>query len=451
MTKPQPIRDMLMRYAESGTARFHMPGHKGHSVIFGAWDITELEESDNLQYPRGVIARSQDRWASAAGARVCRYLVNGATLGVQAMVLGCLPREGKLIAARDAHRALSSALAAFTVQPVWAESEWDAERLLYRCNVPALLRKLEETPDADGVFITTPDYYGRIADTTALAAACASRGIPLLADCAHGGLAQFLPRLPRLKADVWVVSAHKTLSALTQTALMFSGEERPKLDAALRALQTSSPSYLMMASLEQALDIARNADYGAYIIRMEAMRHSISEMKGLFCAAEESALQSGYAACDPGRLCVDVTGRGLSGYRAAEILRETGVRAEMADMRRVVFICTPWDEAAWDDRLTKALSALPEEDFTVPRIARPPEGLPSLQPWEVFSRKWEVLPLAEAEGRVLAEPLTVYPPGTALCVPGERMTREVAAYCRMAIALGGEAAGNGETISVIEE
>ncbi len=435
----EPIISMLEAYARSSAARFHMPGHKGVDNADMAFkriaqiDITELGFSDDLHRPTGAIAASQRAWADACGARDCFFLVNGSTAGVLAMLLS-LGTDRRVLIGRDCHKSAIAALALAGHQaiPVFPEIGGDGLGMVSADAVDqALTREY-----CDAVLITSPNYYGICADLRAIADAAHRHGALLFVDAAHGAhfpFSDLLPDSPAGFADAWVVSAHKTLCALTQTALlMVSHGSRADTGAIRRTLSmimTSSPSYPLMASLERALSLALGGAWTGHVRRIMGVRERLKGLSGLSLLGDERAGGAGMSQMDATRLCVRVDGRGISGFDALNSLMAHGVAAEMADSAHVVLITSPNDPYEWYESLERALDSIPlgaEKPF-VPHIACSPHET-ALSVREAAFSDMEFVPAERAVGRVAAAAFGIYPPGTALVFPGERIEpRDIAA------------------------
>ncbi len=440
------LPETLGEYSRRSPARFHMPGHKGQDAPFAGklagWDITELDGTDDLAGPQGVIARTEREYAEAYGAKASLLLVGGSTAGLSTMALA-LGQKKRVLLGRDCHKAALAALAladhaAEFVLPAYDEA----------CGIAGMLtpeqvhEALSEQP-ADAVLITSPNYYGMCADLAAIADAAHAHGALLLVDAAHGAHFPFSKRLPDFpsdKVDMWCVSAHKTLSAFTQSAVLHIGPCCPiSVEQARRMrnmVQTSSPSYLLMVSLDRALNLAKTLGFEKHLDRIEILRQRIGRINGLKVLGRE-CLGHGITDTDPTRLVIDVTERGIDGRLADACLTEAGVVCEMSDAYRLVLITTPQDPDEWYDRLVDGLTHLPYGTKTI--IKEPPfqsVGLRVCSLRQAMLGPVESVPLAGAVGRIAASPAGVYPPGLAALVPGERIEAAVADYLLRLQALG---------------
>lgn len=398
-------------------------------------DVTELPDTDQLYDGGPAVRRARQLAAQAAGATDTLLLVGGATVGVQ--VLAALG-EGPLIVSRNAHRSVFWAAWLQRRPLVAVAPRWDGEELLLCESIPALAEAAARHPGGD-VWVTRPDYYGRVADIAALPEG------RLLVDAAHGAHFSFSPRLPDSpagRAFAWVESAHKTLAAPTQTAWLHlsAAADAARAEELLMARQTSSPSWLLLAGLDRARALARRADWDRLLTRCDELVRSVSAATGLIFNRRAWAQARGYADQDPTRLVVDVRPAGYTGFEAAAFLRARGVQPEMADFCRVVFICTPWNTGRDFARLRAALRALWRSRRPRPpvlKLSAPAAGPTVCPAWEALSRPRVAVPLVQAAGRVAATMAGAYPPGWPAFLPGEVITPEAVEWLAQAAALGG--------------
>lgn len=437
------LPEMLGAYARSDVARFHMPGHKGRGMggfwqdALMLWDVTELSCTDNLHRPIDGILYAQRRMAEAYGAKQSWFVVNGATAAVQAMILSLSPRD-KLLLSRDAHRSAVAGVALSGIETYYITPAADAETGLWGMVTPEALENALTETGATAVLLTSPNYYGFCADIPALADVAHRRGALLLVDAAHGAHFPFSDVLPTGLggfADMWAHSQHKTMNALTQAASLHLGECRIPPETVQRVLgmiETSSPSYLLMASLDWSVYMGRRQDWSAQVRRIDALRKQIRRINGLGLLPDR--IGAGVYERDRTRLVIDVTARGLTGYRAQSSLEIAGIYIEMADAERLVLITTPEDPSAWYEKLLEALEQLPYGSargaerlaFDAAVYGIPPERRISVR--AAAFADMEQVRLADAIDRTAGEAIGVYPPGIALTMPGERITKAAVEY-----------------------
>lgn len=440
------LPEALGEYARRCPARFHMPGHKGQDVPFAGklagWDITELDGTDDLASPEGVIAHTERDYAEAYGAKASMLLVGGSSVGLSTMALS-LGQKKRVLLGRDCHKAALSALALADHEAEFLLPAYDSATGISGMLTPKQVHEALRERPADAVLITSPNYYGMCADVAAIADVAHAHGALLLVDAAHGAHFPFSKRLPAFpadKVDMWCVSAHKTLSALTQSAVLHLGKCCPISVEQVRRMrnmvQTTSPSYLLMVSLDRALNLAKTIGFDKHLDRVAVLRERIGRINGIRVLSE-ACVGSGIAAIDPTRLVIDVTERGIDGRLADACLCEAGVVCEMSDTYRLVLITTPQDPDEWYDRLVDGLTHLPYGTKTVIQEAPfLPAGLRVCSLRQAMLGPVESVPLSGAVGRIAASPAGVYPPGLAALVPGERIEADTADYLLRQQAMG---------------
>ncbi len=429
--KNPTLPEVLGTYAALDTARFHMPGHKGCALTWpfdiAKWDVTELTDTDNLQMPSGAIFEAEKAWAEACHAKHSFFIVNGSTGCVLTMLLA-IGLNKHVLVGRDCHKSVSAglALANHSASFVYPEFEDGIDGVVSARAVEAALKKKK----ADAVFITSPNFYGLCADVEAIARVAHEHGALLLVDSAHGAHLPFSPLFPESAAkhaDLWCVSAHKTLNALTQTAVLHLSHRCPiseyDMQRTINLVQTTSPSYLLMTSLDWALYTALRADYASYIKRVEDIQERLKTLNGITVFGDELIGRAGIVAVDPTRLVIDVSERGIDGRAASLCMESMRVVSEMADARRIVFITAPVDKDEWYDMLFHAVKALPYGQNKV-QTGRPSsfDHETALSIRDAVLAKAELVPIKDCEGRITAQAAGAYPPGIAAVFPGERIT-----------------------------
>lgn len=469
MTQEQdraPLFEALRAYAARVRAPLHVPGHKMGRGAPPAWrdflgpnalaiDQTEAPGLDDLHAPEGVIAEAQRLAAQAFGAWRSYFLVGGTTAGLHALILAAC-RPGEAIAVpRHAHRSVLGALILAGLRPRWVRVAFDPE--LGIATGPLLPSLEEALPGSAAAVLVHPTYYGIAGDTAGAIDRIRRAGLPVLVDEAHGAHFPFHPALPpsalELGADGVVQSLHKTGGSLTQSSLCHLGHGsriRPeRLQEMLRLVQSTSPSYLLMASLDVArreLALAGRANWERALELAHEARRRIDGLPGLRVRPTD----------DPTKLLIDVRGRGLSGFRAAEWLwSEAGVAVEAAGLTYLLAVLSPGDAREQIDALVGGLARLPAEGGIPPLPPEPPWPEVVLAPREAYLARKEAVPLSRAAGRIAAELVAPYPPGIPVVAPGERLTADVLDYLRHAVRSGWHLQGPADpqlsTIQVVEE
>lgn len=446
-----------------------MPGHKlgrgfpkNFSNDFLSLDITEIPGSDDLHCPSGIISEAQMLAAKAFKADRTFFLVNGSTCGIHAMIMTICRPNGKLIVPRDCHKSVINGMMLAGVSPVYLKNEADKEFGIPDPIKPSQVEgALKENPDADGVLITRPSYYGTCADIREIANIVHSCGKILAVDEAHGAHLVFNSSLPvcamEAGADICVQSAHKTLPALTQGSYLHVKSDRidiERLEHFLRILQTSSPSYIIIASLDMARELMETRGeemLDRLLGYIDWLEDKIDQIPGISKLSEK---WRGKLCLDRTRIVLNVTGTGVSGFFAEKYLRTRHhIQVEMSDMNNIVCIGTVSDSRAYYEKLSYALRELAEE-FGSPAAGRNvfPQlpGLPQngLELHEVLHKGTVKVPLEEAEGRVSKDIITPYPPGIPVICPGEIISRDLIQYIHSIITGGGKVNGVSEDLLV---
>ncbi len=425
------ITDMLKRHLEAEKASFHMPGHKNGVGLKGmpfskdifSLDTTELWGTDALIHPEDEILEAEKQAAKYYGAHHSFYLVNGSTGGILTMMFHAFRPGDMVLIDRCCHQSVLHAAALTGIVPIYVAPEASA-----LAGVPgtvdskSIQQLLKKFPTICGAVITSPNYYGAVAPISEIAEILHKHQAVLLVDEAHGAHFPFSSLLPQSAmeqgADMSVTSSHKSLPAPNQTALLHIGKglETEDVRKTVRMFQTSSPSYVLLAAMEYALDYA--ATQGE------------EETQKLLARLDPLSLPR---LQDPFKLLPSWAEKGISGYRAEEILRtKFGIYSEMADAHRVLFM-TSWCTSNEDIRLLAEaihyLDALPSEGkpLTAPINIMFEATLPTLTPAEARQRTQKRVPLSESVGKICAAAVSAFPPCIPLLLPGEKITESTLA------------------------
>ena len=261
----------LNEYSESDYYGFHMPGHKRNRNLMGnglpySIDITEIEGFDDLHHAANVLKEAQERAARVYGAQESHFLINGSTAGILSAVLGNTQRGDAVLVARNCHKSVYHGIYLNDLKPYYLYPEFRQDiELNTGISVSAVKTALKEHSEIRAVIIVSPTYDGVLSDVRGIAQAVHEKGIPLIVDEAHGAHFGFHPYFPENAlakgADVVIHSVHKTLPALTQSALLHmqgSYANRRKVRKYLDMLQSSSPSYILMAGIDACMDMLEN-------------------------------------------------------------------------------------------------------------------------------------------------------------------------------------------------
>ncbi len=478
-----PLLEALQRECNSlglGHAPFYTPGHKRGqgapqplidllgSRVFQA-DLPELPGLDNLQAPQGAIASAQFLAAEAFGAERTWFLVNGSTCGVVAAILATCQAGDRILLPRNVHQSAISGLILSGAIPVFLAPEYDPVLdLVHSISPRSVTAALVEHPDAKALLMVSPTYYGVCGDVETIAKIAHQHGIPLLVDEAHAPHFAFHPDLPTpalaAGADLVVQSTHKVLSAFTQSAMLhFQGNyvSPNRVSRSLQLIQSTSPSYLLLASLDaarQQMALAGKALMSQTLHLADVARLQIQQIPDLSVLCPDQAGSPGFVALDRTRLTVTVSGLGLTGFAADEILHQQwGVTAELPSPRHLTFIISLGNVPTDIDRLVQALGSLPKgNDAGI--VALPPftgSSTYALTPREAFFAVAESVPIAQAADRICAELICPYPPGIPVLLPGEPIAPIALDYVQQILAAGGFVSGCSDpslqTIEVVRQ
>ncbi len=453
-----PYLDALLAYVREETVPFHVPGHKqGRGIhpklkdnlgsLYLAMDLTEVLGLDNLSHPTGVLKEAQELAAKAYGVDYSFFLVNGSSSGLHSMLMAVCNPGDSVILPRNVHKSAFSSLIFSGVVPIYMMPEFDEKlQVDHTVTEKTLEKALNDNPNAKAVLLVSPTYYGVSADVKRFVDMIHAHGKIAIVDEAWGPHLHFHPKLPFAAtdagADLVVNSTHKLLSSLTQSSILhLSGNrvDRSRLEAVLQLFLTTSPSCLLLASIDATrMQMATEGErwLDKAIMLSEDARARINKIPGLSCIGREIIGRPGVFALDPTRLVVSSTELGYTGYEVENILRKKyHVQVELSDLFHVVALVTLGDDQEQIDRLVDGLSRLEANDSgepPKPRITKNvklPDWPPfRLTPREAFVAPHETIPFERAVGRISTELITTYPPGIPSLVPGEELTRDVLDY-----------------------
>lgn len=420
-----PIVDFVKEYAASNALRLHMPGHKGNNVLgLERLDITEIDGADVLYNAKGIIKQSQQNASTLFDTQKTLYSTEGSSLAIRAMLYlvklysAQNGKKPKIAAGRNAHKTFVTACALLDIDLDWLLPE-NSETVI-SCKITAdfledYIAKTTQKPDA--VYITSPDYFGYVTDIAALSAVCKKHGILLLVDNAHGAYLKFLPQDCHpisLGADICCDSAHKTFPVLTGGAYLHISRNAPSLfaqkaETAMSMFASTSPSYLIL----QSLDMANLYIYNGYTERLGKFVETVSELK-----AELGDKGFQFVGDEPLKLTIAAKPYGYTGDELASVLSKEKTVCEFSDPDYTVMMLTPETDIA------KLKTALLKIKKKTPIIYTPPK--PMLQEKVLSPAKAILLPSQECEvenclGEVLATPSVMCPPAIPIVVCGERI------------------------------
>lgn len=461
-----PLLDQLSQLSKLADAPFYAPGHKrgrgipqplakllGHDVFKA--DLPELPELDNLFAPQGVIASAQALASEAFGAAKTWFLVNGSTCGIIAAILATCGPGDKIILPRNIHQSAIAGLILSGAIPIFINPAYNPELdLLYSVTPEAVEAALKTHPDAKAVMIVYPTYHGICGDIEAIATLTHRYHIPLLVDEAHGAHFAFHGELPpsalSAGADLTIQSTHKVLGAMTQASMLHIQGDRlepTRINKALQLVQSTSPSYLLLASLDAArqqiaLEGERLLTNTLQLARLA--REKLAQIPDL--SVISPLKESGFKFLDLTRLTINLKHLGISGFEADEILHESlGVTAELPMAQNLTFIISIGNTIEDIDKLVAGFKFLADNRPQVGEYHSLPDLYNSfclsMSPREAFFAPSITVATQETIGCVSAELVCPYPPGIPVLMPGEVITQEAIAYLENLSALDADITG----------
>ncbi|HHV28364.1 MAG TPA: aminotransferase class V-fold PLP-dependent enzyme [Clostridium sp.] len=468
-----PIYNALRSYSDSCPTVFHMPGHKlGKGVPLSLlrdlylMDLTEIPGLDNLYCPNGIIKEAQELAATAFGADKTFFLVNGSTCGIHAAIMSLCNPKDKLIIARDCHKSAVAGMMLSRAVPIYIKPEFNSS-----FGIPSIVlekdieKALIENPDAVGVYITRPNYYGICSDIKSISELVHSYNKVLIVDEAHGAHLKFSKKLPpssiEYGADICIQSAHKTLPALTQGAYLHVKGNRvdiEKLKFTLSLLGTTSPSYIIMAHLDIAravMEASGEEDINRLLKEVEMLGSALSESDILRVLSVDN-INGGEI--DRTRVVINVSSTGKTGFEIEKILRnQYNIQVEMSDLYNVVCITTIADTHEDINRLRSAFLETADRSKNANGQGELPKELQidafnipeqRVEPAAIMHRGFIRRKLYDATGCVSRTMITPYPPGIPVICPGEVISEDIVKYVIKVIEAGGVVNGVSSSLEV---
>ncbi len=471
LTPKTPLWEALQKQLAQVKHRFHVPAHQAGVCDSrrAELDLTELAHLDNLFYPTGALAESQDLLAKSFGSEKSYYLVNGSSGGIIAAIWSLCHPGDKVIVSRNVHRSVITGIVLSGAEPLFVPVEDFTSGLPLNINVNNFESILARTEAPRAAIVNSPSYWGIAPNLYKLGQIAQEKGLPLIVDEAHGGHFIFHHQFPLSArdcgADIWVNSAHKTLGALTPGAFLHRQGKRVNINAledALSMFQTSSPPYPVLASLEAVKD-EQNRDWEAVISLSQYAKEQINQMRGFSCLEIPENLQGVESEfeMDPLRLTVITREVSLNGYQVGELLREEyGIEVEMSGFHYVLAIVHPQHGNKDVDALLRALKNIandyPGEGWKPGNLEQAyPIPILAITPRQAAQGEKREIPLAEAGGRVSAAPVYPFPPGIPALIPGELIQEEtlqrLKTLCSQGISVPGLGPAPNRHILVMDE
>jgi len=446
-----PLIDGVTKYIKENNVSFNMPGHKGgrgflctkvgEELIknFISYDITEVEGVDNLHSPEGIIKNAQNLLRDLYGSSRSYFLVNGSTSGNLTMIFSSFQEGDKVLVERNCHKSIINGIIMRKLKPIYIKNKvhtsYNAPLSIDEEHFASLL---DDNLDAKGVILTYPNYYGICFDINKLTIAAKEKGLRVLIDSAHGAHFGFSKGLPESaigeRVDMSVMSAHKTLPSLTQTAFLhissklrqLSDVDYEKTEFYLRSFLSTSPSYMFMCSMDYARYYLENYGNKAYEELIDlSLKYMIliNELPGLHIISHQDIKGWAYN-LDRTRYVINLKGGNTK--ELFEYLRINKITAEMRDNSNIVLILSPFNKEEDLLILYKTLKdyikvATKEETFKVEL-----NHIPQMEilPYEAFDMKKFYIELKGSLGRICGKAVIPYPPGVPIIMPGEIIDME---------------------------
>ena len=461
MKNERPIVEALTTFTKNNPTSLHVPGHKSGllshlpNVLKESlrYDLTELPGLDDFHHPEEAIKEAELLLAKTYGADASFFLVNGSTVGNLAMIYAVCQPNDTIIVQRNAHKSIFHAIELVGAEPVYISPEWDeVTKTASHVETATLEQALRLYPHAKAVVFTTPTYYGLVNECLEeQIKLCHTLNIPVLIDEAHGAHFVASNHFPKsalqLGADIVVQSAHKTLPAMTMGSYLHVRSDLiniEKVNHYLRMLQSSSPSYLIMASLDDARQYVATyleSDYKYFLEKREHFISALNLIKGLDVVEVH----------DPLKLLLRVPG--YSGFDLKDVLKDQNIYVELADMEQVLIILPLLKQGIVypftvlrthiKNAITKLLISPRQQKVPLlmqlenQKVSKPITSIAKARQSEI-----EWIPYTKAIGRISAELIIPYPPGIPLFVVGEKITVGKLAYLTDLLAYGAEFQGN---------
>lgn len=461
-----PLFTGLKKHAAKNPVQFHIPGHKKGQGIDPEFrefigdnalsiDLINIAPLDDLHQPKGIIKEAQDLAAEAFGADHTFFSVQGTSGAIMTMIMAVCGPGDKIIIPRNVHKSIMTAIVFSGAVPIFIHPEIDNNLgISHGITTESVEHALSAHPDAKGLLVINPTYFGISADLKRIVEIAHSYHVPVLVDEAHGVHIHFHDELPlsamQAGADMAATSVHKLGGSLTQSSVLNVREglvSANHVQSILSMMTTTSTSYILLASL----DVARKrlATEGYQLIDetiklSRSLRTAINEIPLLHCVGEEIIGSKATFDFDPTKLIISVKELGITGYEVEKWLRKTyNIEVELSDLYNILCIITPGDTSIEAEILLNALSNLSAEfapltdkNTLAVEVLLPSIPLLALTPRDAFYAETEVVPFNETVGRIIAEFVMVYPPGIPIFIPGEIITQENLDYIQTNIQAG---------------
>ena len=439
-----PLLEELLKYHNENNLILSMPGNKAGAAFerdalgkefvsrLGHLDITEVEPLDNLHKPQGVIKEAEIKLRDYYNCKRAFFLVNGSTSGNMAAIFSAFQEGDEIIVERNCHKSIYNAILLKKLKVVYIEGKYDEENeIILSPTVEEIQKAFKKAKKPKGIILTYPNYFGISYNLECVIQKCKKENIKVIIDGAHGAhfkCCQELPKSLSSLADYIILSAHKTLPALTGGAYLLLNCDDKNIDFYVSTFTTTSPSYLIMASLDYGryyMCKYGKEDYKRLIDLCNKWRRKINALKKVYIIGREN-LKEGYE-IDETRYTM-VLPKGYSGEELLNYLRKEKIQGEMSFNRAVVLIFSPYNEEEDFEKLyiykkNNKNKKFKFNDEKVEFFNIIPRKL--LEPFQLKEMKGKKLKICDCEGKIAADFVIPYPPGIPILCPGEEITLEI--------------------------
>ena len=449
-----PLLEGLLKYNDEENLLLSMPGNKGGIGFardeigrkfvdrMGFLDITEVDPLDNLHYPEGIIKEAQELLAKTYKSKKAYFLVNGTSSGNLAAMFSAFDEGDEVLVERNCHKSIYNGLIMRKLKVKYIEPIIDDELGVFLPpDKESIYKALGQSSEPKGIILTYPNYFGITYDIEDTICNLKEIGLKVILDCAHGAHFGINKRLPKSLAslgDYVILSAHKTLPALTQGAYLLVNEDNSMIDFYIKSFTTTSPSYLIMASLDYAryyLDTYGKDDYEELINKSEKWKKKINKLGKVYILRESDMDKhqngmDGYK-IDPSRYIV-ILPKGYNGHKFLDYLRNNKIQAEMSFSRGDVLILSPFNTEEDFKIIYETVLNLDMKNVSGETDIKYFRDIPvkRFEPYEVFRLKSKWCEIERCEGLVAKEAIIPYPPGIPLVCPGEIISKDIIAMVR---------------------
>ena len=439
-----PILNELIKYHKEENLILSMPGNKcGKGFLrddigkifkesLGSLDITEVEPLDNLHHPEGIIKEAQELLAKAYKVKKAYFLVNGSSSGNLASIFAAFNEGDEVLVERNCHKSIYNGLILRKLKPIYINTDFDFENeILLPCTKENIKEAYKKSKNPKGIILTSPNYYGVSSDIKDILLEFKNTGLKIIIDSAHGAHYSFNKDLPKglwTIADYTVVSAHKTLPALTQGAYLLVNAQSD-IEFYISTFNTTSPSYLIMASLDYAryyLEKYGDKDYKNLLNLSNEFSKKINSLNKVKILNQKD-LNNKYI-IDNSRYILTLP-KGHSGGKLLEYLRSEKIQCEMNFSRGVVLLLSPFNTKEDFNKIYNAIKKLNIESLSIEEkniFIEEVSKIKILEPFEVHNLDFESIEVKDSIGYISKDFIVPYPPGIPLLLPGEKITKEVA-------------------------